>query len=153
MILLRRPMDPRVDSHTVTSVVLEMPDVTYYIKHTKATELSDYYPVLIFGAKHRSGTRYEIIPETGIPSSSWECLRAATDSGFYKHSGLSGTPMQISACPSEVFFISDGEGGICPRGRIHMYAPAQPAASWFRIARDIVSAHELRRDGLLRGST
>jgi len=138
-------MDPRVDSHIAYNVVAEMPDVTYYIKHTKPTEIRDYYPVLIFGTKHRCGTRYEIIPETYTPSDVWEQLRvaASTPDAFYKHSGLQDQPLQISACSTEVLFISDGEPGICPRGRIHMFVPAQPAAAWFRIARDVVGAYEL----------
>lgn len=139
-------MDPRVSSHIVYSQVHTMPDVTYYIKHTAATEVHECYPVLIFGAKYNNGTRYELIPETGIGTAIWEELRKAASGeiAYFKHSGIDPLdklpPMQIIACPSEVLFISDGEPGICTRGRMQLFVPPMPAAAWFRIARDVVSA-------------
>lgn len=138
-------MDPRVDSHTVISTVCDMPDVTYYIKHTKTSEIRKHYPVLIFGARYRNGTRYEIIPETFTPSSVWEELRKAssTPDAYYRHTGLKNNPIQIIACDKEVLFISDGEDGICPRGRMQIFIPPAPASSWFRIARDVVGVYEI----------
>lgn len=138
-------MDPRVNSHTAYSEVHVTPDTTYYIRHTKATEIGDYYPILIFGMKQRSGAKYEMIPETGTPSSTWEQLRvaASTPDAFYKYNGKHESSMQIAACPQEVLFITDGEPGICPRGRIQMFVPAFPAIAWFRIARDVVGVYEI----------
>lgn len=140
----RAMSDPRVDSTLANTVILTTPECTYSMRYTKTTNLRAEYPVLIFNIKYANGTRIEIIPEVNTSAVTWNNLYLATitPNTAYKYNGKCNDPLQISACDAEVLFISDGEAGICPRGRMQIFVPAAAGAGWFKIAHRVVGTWE-----------